>query len=76
MKIKLTQNQADFITQTFSCKGDNFNPTTEKCDDIYFQVMSFTQYSEDKGTCLFEMNHISELPKDAILYILNCIVNQ
>ena len=75
MKIKLTQEQTDFIVQTFGCKnGGNYNHITETFDSTYFQTMSFTQCAEDKGTCLFEMKHISELSKEDILSILSHIV--
>ena len=74
MKIKLTQEQTDFIVQTFGCKDGNFNSETEKYDSTYFQTMAFTQCAEDKGTCLFEMKHISELSKEDILSILSYIV--
>lgn len=74
MKIKLTKEQTDFITQTFVCKDGNFNPETEKYDSTYFQTMAFVQCAEDKGTCLFEMKHISELSKDDVLSILSYII--
>ena len=74
MKIKLTQEQTDFIVHTFGCKDGNFNADTKKYDSTYFQTNVYTQCAADKGTCFFEMKHISELRKEDIVTIFNHIL--
>jgi hypothetical protein len=77
MKIKLTQEQNDFIVQTFSCKDENSeNGNRDEIDSTYFSNMVFIKVAEDKGTNFFEMKHISELPKETLLEILGYMLSK
>lgn len=73
MKIKLTQDQSDFIRKTYCCIDSNDN-SESGFSGTYFQVAAFTQEFKDRDTCIFEHQHISELPKEIILEILNNII--
>jgi len=67
MKIKLTKEQSDFVM-------DNYNKLSNIGESIHFQPSVFIQKNEDIGSCLFEVTAISELSKDFLLSILNCII--
>lgn len=69
MNIKLSQGQADFI------RGNSgIISTWDK--NIYFQTMVYTQNVNEEGGAIFEMKHISELPKEVLLDILSHIVTK
>lgn len=74
MKIKLKQEENDFIEQTFGCIDGNYDSKTDGYDSVYFMPLVYVKEANDRGTCIFEMKHITEVNKDDLLMILKCIM--